>query len=105
MSAAALSGIGASTGTPPRPVRSQLPVSAPDAPDAIVEQTPAKILAALTPPSTRLSIVHDEATGRYVFKSIDEKTGEVVRQYPTEDMLSQIARVREITGLTVDTGA
>ncbi|MSP41847.1 MAG: hypothetical protein EXR08_00535 [Alphaproteobacteria bacterium] len=54
--------------------------------------------------STRLSIQRDDATGRYVFRSIDPQTGDVLMQYPTEEMLSQIARVREITGLTVDEG-
>jgi len=54
--------------------------------------------------NTRLSIQHDDATDRYVFRSIDPQTGDVLMQYPTKEMLSQIARVREITGLTVDKG-
>lgn len=55
--------------------------------------------------TTHLSIELDKATNRYIFKSVDPETGEVIRQYPTEPMLSQIARVRRITGLTVDQDA
>ncbi|MFZ5834361.1 MAG: flagellar protein FlaG [Pseudomonadota bacterium] len=55
--------------------------------------------------ATRLSIELDKATNRYIFKTVDPETGEVIRQYPTELMLSQIARVRRITGLTVDQDA
>lgn len=54
--------------------------------------------------NTHLSIQLDDATGRYVFRSIDPQTGDVLMQYPTKEMLAQIARVREITGLTVDEG-
>ncbi|MGK2873206.1 MAG: flagellar protein FlaG [Alphaproteobacteria bacterium] len=112
MSVQALQGSGASTGGTPRAVRDQYPDDAPKtsattepAEVAPAEQTPDKILAALTPRNTRLSIERDEATDRYVFRSVDENTGEVIRQYPTDEMLTQIARVRQIVGLTVDTGA
>lgn len=62
---------------------------------------------AVEPPlnkNTRLSIQLDDETGRYVFRSIDANTGDVLMQYPTKEMLSQIAQVRKITGLTVDKG-
>ncbi len=112
MSALALNSIGASPGPAPKVNSAPLPSEAPppfappeQAPKAATEPAPAKVLAALAPDNTRLSIVHDEATGRYVFKSINQETGEVIRQYPTEDMLSQIARMRQVAGLTVDTDA
>lgn len=112
MSVQALQGIGVSTGGTPRVARGQYPEEAPKT-SAIIEpaevapaaRTPDKILAALTPKNTRLSIERDEATDHYVFRSVDENTGEVIRQYPTDEMLNQIARIRQITGLTVDTGA
>jgi uncharacterized FlaG/YvyC family protein len=55
--------------------------------------------------NTRLSIERDEETGHYVFRSIDQQTGEVVAQYPTKEILAQIAQLRAITGLTVDEDA
>jgi len=54
---------------------------------------------------THVSIAHDKAADRYVFLQVDETTGEVVKQYPTKEMLGQIARVRQIIGLAVDTGS
>lgn len=64
---------------------------------------PAQRPAAPEPPiNSRLSIERDESSGRYVFRSIDPDTGNVLAQYPTEKMLSLFAHVRKITGLTVD---
>lgn len=110
MSVAVVPSIGVNTGAPPRSARlqtqaSESPAPAVPAPAEPIVQSSAPSLAAITPPNTRLSIVHDETTNRYVFKSVDPDTGEVIRQYPTEQMLRQIARIREITGLTVDSAA
>lgn len=112
MSVQSLPGIGAGAGGTPRIARGQHQEEPPNTPASIkpaevapVEQSPDKTLTGLIPKNTRLSIEHDKATNRYVFKSVDENTGEVLRQYPTEQMLAQIARVRQIAGLTVDTGA
>lgn len=105
--------IGVNSGTAPRLARGQELAAAPEpaaperepaAPER-VEPSPAQVLATLTPKNTRLSIERDEATDRFVFKSLDAETGEVIRQYPTKEMLTLIARVRQITGLTVDKGA
>lgn len=66
------------------------------------EPTPARHIASAAAQNPRLSIEHDAAANRYVFKSIDPDTGEVIRQFPTKDILSIIARIRNISGLTVD---
>lgn len=114
MSVAVVPSIGVNTVAPPRPARFQTQASespapavpAPaDPPAQPIVQSSVPSLAVITPPNTRLSIERDEATDRYVFRSVDENTGEVIRQYPTDEMLTQIARVRQIVGLTVDTGA
>lgn len=55
--------------------------------------------------NTSLVIERDEATDHYVFRTVDKSTGNVIRQYPTEQMLSLFARARRLTGLTIDTGA
>ncbi len=101
-----VTGIKISTGAAPLSAQSRTKVEASDlSVPAITRQTgqrSAQEIAALTPENTRLSIVRDETTGRYVFKSVDQNTGEVIQQYPTEQMLTQIARLRQIVGLTVD---
>lgn len=55
--------------------------------------------------NTHVSISRDKATDHYVFMQVDKLTGEVMKQYPTKEILGQIARVREITGMAVDTGS
>ena len=51
---------------------------------------------------TSLKISQDEASGRFVYKTVDDKTGEVVRQFPPEEILNFISRFREAAGLLVD---
>ena len=96
----------------PRSSKAQTRAEPPVAPASASETAPTADDAAspradfvIQLPNTRLSIELDKATNRYIFKSVDPETGEVIRQYPTEPMLSQIARVRRITGLTIDQDA
>ena len=109
MSDLSVTSIGVRAGASPLRARSQTKVEAPQAPDTETppsnEPQPAKARTSLAQQTTHLSIVHDEATNRYVFKSIDPDTGEVIRQYPTEQMLALIASVRRTSGLTVDKNA
>lgn len=57
------------------------------------------------PEITRLAIERDEASSRYVFRTIDQITGEVVRQYPTEKMLLNIAQVHLAIGSKLNIAA
>ena len=50
----------------------------------------------------RLSITRDEATGTFIYRSIDRETGEVVRQWPVESMLQFKAYLRQSEGVLVD---
>jgi flagellar protein FlaG len=38
-------------------------------------------------PDVRLIIEEDEATGAYVYKTMDRRTGEVIQQFPREQIL------------------
>jgi len=50
-------------------------------------------------PSTQLTITRDEAANTFVYRSIDKKSGEVVWQYPVEQVLRMAHRLRELEGL------
>jgi hypothetical protein len=52
--------------------------------------------------ATSLEISQDGDTGRFIYKTVDDKTGEVVRQFPPEEVLNFITRFREAAGLLVD---
>ncbi len=53
-------------------------------------------------PEIKLRVRLDEASGRFVYLAINAESGEVERQYPTDEALRMIARIRKIAGLTVD---
>ncbi|RIK95569.1 MAG: hypothetical protein DCC73_04205 [Proteobacteria bacterium] len=53
-------------------------------------------------PNTRLQIEHDENTGLFVYKSVNAESGEIVRQYPAEEILRFISFYREREGILVD---
>ncbi len=65
-----------------------------------------KSLRAMEPPvlgrNERLSILRDEATGLFVYHSIDRQTGKVLRQWPAESMLQFKAYLRNTEGVLVD---
>lgn len=58
-----------------------------------------RTLKSLQPPlmgqNERLSILKDEATGLFVYRSIDKETGNVIRQWPAESMLQFRAYLRQ----------
>lgn len=50
----------------------------------------------------RLFIEQDEATGNYVYRIIDRETGEVIRQYPREEVLEMQKAINAARGLILD---
>jgi len=57
------------------------------------------------PPGTRLRIDLDDVSGRFVYQGVDINTGDVITQFPSEDILKLIAFNRErdgIEGIVVD---
>lgn len=53
-------------------------------------------------PNSRLQIEQDDASGLFIYRSVDRRSGEVLKQYPTEEMLKFISFYREREGLVVD---
>lgn len=51
------------------------------------------------PPGTRLRIDLDDETGRFVYKGIDIETGDVVNQFPADEILKYLSFMREREGL------
>lgn len=51
------------------------------------------------PPGTRLRINLDDGSGRFVYQGIDINTGDVVTQFPSEEILRFVAFSREREGL------
>jgi len=55
-----------------------------------------------TSPPTRLRINQDDDTGRYVYQGVDVNTGEVIRQFPADEVLKFIAFAREQAGSGIE---
>lgn len=51
--------------------------------------------------NTKLSIDVDES-GLFVYKSVDKSSGEVISQFPAEQILALLAYYREAEGIVVD---
>lgn len=49
-----------------------------------------------------LKIDKDEEAGRFVYKSVDNKSGETVKQYPAEEFLDFLKAFRETSGILID---
>ncbi|MFO1014382.1 MAG: hypothetical protein U1E50_11530 [Caulobacteraceae bacterium] len=58
---------------------------------AKAEQQPPE---AQSQPDLRLVIEEDKASGSFIYKTLDRSTGQVVQQYPREEVL----RLRELPG-------
>ena len=52
--------------------------------------------------NTKLRIDKDHDTGRYIYKSVDSDSGEVISQFPPETILEIISKFRDPEGLVVD---
>ena len=57
---------------------------------------------ALGDENTRFSILFDESTDRFIYQTCDKQTGEVVKQYPTEEFLNQLIALRKVSGLAFE---
>lgn len=56
-------------------------------------------------PNTKLRIDRDESSGNFIYQSVDEISGEVIRQFPSEEILKVLSFYRELEGLAVDESA
>tara|TARA_R110002096_G_scaffold214083_8_gene401820 strand:+ start:32065 stop:32517 length:453 start_codon:yes stop_codon:yes gene_type:complete len=51
------------------------------------------------PPGTKLRINLDDDSGRFVYQGVDVNTGDVITQFPAEEVLKFLSYIREKNGL------
>ena len=89
------------------------PQTAPGTPDPATSLTPdqrvevlqaavEKLIKKSLPSNSRLQVVQDEKSGTFIYRSIDPDTGEVVAQWPPEQLLKMRDYLAELSGLIVD---
>ncbi len=54
------------------------------------------------PHNVKLRVRFDAPSARYVYLTVDSSSGEVEGQYPAQESLRRIARMRQIAGLALD---
>jgi flagellar protein FlaG len=50
-----------------------------------------------------LEFLVDKDSGRHVIKVLDKGTGELLKQYPSEEVLTMISKLSDVTGNLIDT--
>ena len=50
----------------------------------------------------RLRVFKDDDSGRFVYQSVNSRTGEIVRQFPPEEILKLVAQLRDVAGIVLD---
>ena len=72
------------------------PAEGAPAPGQVHRATPAYQLTQPTPAPSALSVVVEAQDNRFVYKFIDEGTGEVIQQIPSEAMLAMAEAIKSI---------
>jgi len=54
------------------------------------------------PSNSKLQIEQDEETGTFIYHSVDPDTGEVLRQWPSEQLLKLREHLSEMEGVLFD---
>ena len=69
----------------------------------ILEEAVEKLIRRSLPSNSKLQIEQDRDTGAFIYRSVDPETGEVLRQWPPEQLLKLRESLTEIEGLLFDT--
>lgn len=67
-----------------------------------IEKSLTNILQSSLGENSRLSIERHEASGRYVYRSVDKTSGEVLSQWPVEGFLSHLEKVIEAQNAEIE---
>ena len=68
----------------------------------VLEQAVEKLIRRSLPSNSKLQIEQDRETGTFIYRSVDPETGEVLRQWPPEQLLKLRESLTEIEGLLFD---
>jgi flagellar protein FlaG len=70
-----------------------------------LQATVEKLLKKALPGNSKLQIVRDKDTGSFIYRSVDPETGDVIAQYPSEQIIKLRSHMRDMEGMLVDTHA
>ena len=64
-----------------------------------------KLIRKSMPSNSKLQIDQDKETGTFIYRSVNPDTGEVIKQWPPEQVIKLREYLREMEGMLVDTKA
>jgi len=68
----------------------------------VLEAAVEKLIRRSLPSNSKLQIEQDKETGTFIYRSIDAETGEVLRQWPSEQLLKLREHLAELEGMFFD---
>ena len=68
----------------------------------VLESAVEKLIRRSLPSNSKLQIEQDKETGTFIYRSIDPETGEVLRQWPSEQLLKLREHLAELEGMFFD---
>jgi flagellar protein FlaG len=76
---------------------------APDQRVDVVQAAVEKLIKRSLPSNSKLQVVQDEQSGTFIYRSVDAETGEVLSQWPPEQLVKLRDYLAQLSGLIVDT--
>jgi len=61
-----------------------------------------KLIRKSLPANSKLQIEQDKETGTFIYRSVDPETGEVLQQWPPEQLLELRQHLTEVEGMLFD---
>jgi len=61
-----------------------------------------KLIKKGLPPNSKLQVSQDEDSGTFIYRSVNPDTGEVIKQWPPEQLLNLREALRELEGMLFD---
>ena len=68
----------------------------------VLEAAVEKLIRRSLPSNSKLQIEQDKETGTFIYRSVDPETGEVLRQWPPEQLLELREHLSDIEGMLFD---
>jgi len=77
----------------------------PDQRVEVVQAALEKLIKKTLPSNSKLQIEKDKELGTFIYRTINPDTGEVIMQWPAEQLLAMREYLKEMEGVLVDTKA
>jgi uncharacterized FlaG/YvyC family protein len=68
----------------------------------VLEAAVEKLIRRSLPSNSKLQIEQDKETGTFIYRSVDPETGEILQQWPPEQLLKLREHLAEFEGMFID---